>query len=154
MEVGCSKSVHLRGFHLWLITEKYTDKAKEMRKEWLESLIDRFGFTGIIVYGDARAVGFIEAVPGRLSEDMGMSTFNPLEKAWVIPCLSITKKYWGHGIASMLLEKTIENLKGKTQWIEVWARKKGYWHPSEFYGERGFSISKDVGSIWIMSRMI
>ncbi|MBT9147887.1 MAG: hypothetical protein DDT32_01654 [Syntrophomonadaceae bacterium] len=136
------------------LPKKYTDKAKEMREQWLESLIDRFGFTGIIAYGDRKAVGFIEAVPGRLSEGMGMSSFNPPEKTWVILCLSITKKYWGQGIASMLLEKTMENLKGKTQWIEVWASKKGYWHPSDFYRRRGFSISKDVGNIWIMSRMI
>lgn len=136
------------------LPEEYTAKAKEMKKEWLKSLIDQFGFAGIIAYGDGKAVGFIEAVPGNLSKDMGISTFNPKEKTWVILCLSITRKYLGQGIASMLVEKTIVELKGKTQWIEVGARKKGYWHPADFYRRLGFCIIKDVGNMWIMNRKI
>jgi len=136
------------------IPDTFADKAKEMRREWLEGLVDRFGFAGTIAYGNGKAVGFMETVPGRLSESMGMPTSNPREETWVILCLSITKNCWGQGIASMLVERTIDHLKESVQWIEVGAHKKGYWHPADFYSRCGFSVTKDVGDICVMSRII
>jgi len=136
------------------LPEEYTDKAKRMRKEWLESLIERFGFAGIIAYRNRRPAGFIEVVPGRVSEGMGISTFNTREKTWVILCLSVTRKYWGQGIASLLVEKTTEQLKGKVDWIEVAAHKKGHWHPYQFYRKCEFNATKEIGNKWIMSRPI
>lgn len=136
------------------LSEEYVDKAKEMRTKWLENLIDRFDFAGMIAYGDGTAIGFIETVPGKLSEGMGISTFNPQENTWVILCLSITRKYWRQGIASILVAKTINHLKGKAQWLEVGAHKKGNEHHCTFYERCGFDTLKEMEKIRIMGHPI
>lgn len=136
------------------LAEGYVDAAKKMRKEWLERAIQRCGFAGMIAYGDGRAVGFIEAVPGGISENMGMTMAHHPEKTWEILCLSVMRRYWRAGVASLLVEKAMGHLKERAQWVEVTARKGGYWHPSDFYRSRGFEVAKDSGNRCIMSRFV
>ncbi len=124
--------------------EEYSNKSNR-RKDYAKWLIETGRMCGYMAYENGKVVGWANS--NNKTKYPGLNSINDdKEKVLSIVCFIVEKEHRGKGIAKKLLNKIIEEAKGKDySVIEAYPKKGakseyGRWNgPFEMYKKTGFS---------------